>query len=175
MVRLSYSGLLRRHLHLSFPELYDLPTELFDHQDRSPIAINYHRSPWYDPHLLSLIPDPPRKTLAEEANGTREQQVPVSVRLRWTRNFFFFLFFFLKQINFFVLSFMSELNDISEEIRKVVAYLINVINNPPNRPFSPSVVPHGDRSVRCLSQLKKHTWYGKVQVVLGFLYASCCG
>ena len=66
----------------------------------------------------------------------------------------------MKQINFFVLSFMSELNDISEEIRKVVAYLINVINNPPNRLFSPSVVPHviyGDRSVRCLSQLKKHT------------------
>ena len=33
------------------------PTGLFVRVDRSPIAINYYRSPWYDPHLLSLIPE----------------------------------------------------------------------------------------------------------------------
>ena len=59
---------------------------------------------------------------------------------------------------------MSKLNDISEEIRKVIAYHINVINNPENRPF---------KSFRCTSYklrvfLKNEQAYGKVQVELGF-------
>ena len=59
---------------------------------------------------------------------------------------------------------MSELNDISDEIRKAIAYHINVINNPENRPFS---------SFRCTSCklrvfLKNEQAYGKVQVELGF-------
>ena len=59
---------------------------------------------------------------------------------------------------------MSKLNDISEEIRKAIAYHINVINNPKNWPFS---------SFRCTSCklrvfLKNEQAYGKVQVELGF-------
>ena len=59
---------------------------------------------------------------------------------------------------------MSKLNSISEEIRKVIAYHINVANNPENRPFS---------SFRCTSRklrvfLKNEQAYGKVQVELGF-------
>ena len=59
---------------------------------------------------------------------------------------------------------MSKLNDISEEIRKVIAYHINVTKNPENRPFS---------SFRCTSCklrvfLKNEQAYGKVQVELGF-------
>ena len=59
---------------------------------------------------------------------------------------------------------MSKLNNISEEIRKVIAYPINMINNPENRPFS---------SFRCTSCklrvfLKNEQAYGKVQVELAF-------
>ena len=59
---------------------------------------------------------------------------------------------------------MSKLNDISEKIRKVIAYHINVINNPENQPFL---------SFRCTSCklrvfLKIELTYGKVQVELSF-------
>ena len=42
----------------------------------------------------------------------------------------FSFFFFLKQINVLVFSFISKLNDRSEEIRKIISYHIKVINNP---------------------------------------------
>ena len=48
-------SLLRRHLQL-FLLAPPPPTWLFVRVDRSPIAINYNRWPWYDPHLLLLIP-----------------------------------------------------------------------------------------------------------------------
>ena len=50
--------------------------------------------------------------------------------------FSLFSFFFLKQINVLVFSFISKLNDRSEEIRKIITYHIKVINtcNPENPP-----------------------------------------
>ena len=61
---------------------------------------------------------------------------------------------------------MSELNDIPEEIRNVIAYHINVMNNPENRPFS----FFRCTSCKLLVVLKNEQAYGKVPVELGFCW-----